>query len=235
LPEGENYLSLAIRQLRKTFRTAARLKEFLKFILAFLIYNDGVIMALDFAAIIGAVLYGMEQQQLIIFVIIVQVFNVVGAYVFGLMVDRQGGKRSLVASLLLMIGVVIWLFFNQTADGYFIIGSVAGFAMAGVQSVSRTMVAIYSPPGQSAEFFGLFSVAGRTSSFIGPTIFGLVAAEAALWYERGGQAVDLAEQSGLRLAILTIAAFFIIGLMVLSFVKMPGGREATVEGTESAA
>jgi UMF1 family MFS transporter len=74
---------MALKQLRQTLKTASQFKEFLKFMAAFLIFNDGVIMALNFAAIIGAVLYGMDQQQLIIFVIIVQVSNVAGAYAFG--------------------------------------------------------------------------------------------------------------------------------------------------------
>lgn len=219
LPAGESILSIAFKQLRDTIRAASNFKEFLKFILAFLIYNDGVIMALDFAAIIGAVLFGMDQQTLIIFVILVQVTNVVGAYVFGRLVDRIGGKRSLVLSLLLMIGVVIWLFFNQTQAGFFVIGTVAGFAMAGAQSVSRTMVGMISPPGQSAEFYGFFAVAGRTSSFIGPAVYGWVAAEAALWYQAQGQSVTLAEQSGQRLAILSIAVFLVVGLILLLFVN----------------
>jgi len=231
LPPGENYLSLAFKQLRNTIRAAGRFKEFVKFILAFLIYNDGVIMALDFAAIIGAVLFGMDQQGLIVFVIVVQITNVAGAYVFGLLVDRIGGKRSLALSLLTMIGAVIWLFFNQTQTGYFFIGAVAGFAMAGAQSVSRTMVAMFSPPSQSAEFYGFFAVAGRTSSFIGPAVYGWVAAEAALWYEAQGQGVTLAEQSGQRLAILSISAFLLVGLLLLRFVNEAEARRAVVRST----
>jgi UMF1 family MFS transporter len=226
LPAGENYLSIALKRLWKTIRTASRFKEFLKFMIAFLIYNDGLIMALDFAAIIGAVLFGMDQQMLIVFVIVVQLTNVAGAFVFGLLVDRVGGKRSLFLSLLLMIGVVIWLFFNQTLVGYFLIGAGAGFAMGGAQSVSRTMVAIFAPPGQSAEFYGFFAVAGRTSSFIGPAVYGMIAAEAALWFQAQGQESALAEQSGQRLAILAIAAFILVGLIVLLFVDEGKAREA---------
>jgi len=121
---------------------------------------------------------------------------------------------------------VIWLRFNQTQTGFFIIGAVAGFAMAGVQSVSRTMVAMFSPPGQSAEFYGFFAVAGRTSSFIGPAVYGWVAAEAALWYQAQGQAVALAEQSGQRLAILSIGVFLLVGLALLWFVNESKARES---------
>jgi UMF1 family MFS transporter len=232
LPEGENYLSVALMQLWTTIKTASQFKEFLKFMLAFLIYNDGIIMALDFAAIIGAVLFGMDQQMLIIFVIVVQVTNVVGAVVFGRLVDRIGGKRSLYLSLGLMVVVIVWLYLNQTQTGYFLIGALAGFAMAGAQSVSRTMVAIFAPKGQSAEFYGFFSVAGRTSSFIGPAVYGFIAAEAALWFQAQGQGASLAEQSGQRVAILSIAAFILAGMVVLAFVDENKARERALSAGE---
>jgi UMF1 family MFS transporter len=235
LPQGENYLSLAVKRLVKTIKTAGSFWEFVKFIIAFLIYNDGIIMALDFAAIIGAVLYGMDQQTLIIFMIVVQITNVIGAFLFGLLMDRIGGKRSLVVALVMMIGIVAALFLNQTLTGYFIIGAFAGVAMAGAQSVSRTMVALFAPAGQSAEFYGFFAVAGRTSSFIGPFLFGVLAAEAALWYQSQGQDVVLAEQSGQRIAILSIGAFIIAGLILLFFVNENKAKEAATTAAATAA
>jgi len=229
LPPGRSYWSIAIERLRATIRTASRFKEFLKFMLAFLIYNDAVIMALDFAAIIGAVLFGMDQQQLIIFVIVVQATNVAGAFVFGWLVDRIGGQRSLIWAIVLMIVVVIWLYLTKTVTGYFIVGAVAGVAMAGIQSVSRTMVALFSPAGQGAEFYGFFAVIGRTSSFIGPAVYGLVASGVALRLQAQGELATAAEQSGQRSAILVIAAFLVVGLILLALVKNPrtGGEPAT--------
>ncbi len=229
LPPGENYFSVAVKQLGHTVRTARRYKEFLKFMLAFLIYNDGVIMALNFAAIIGAVLFGLDQQGLIIFIVIVQVANVFGAYIFGVWMDQMGGKRALIVSILMMIAAIVWLYLNQTQNGFYMIGVLAGVGMAGLQSVSRSMVAIFTPPGQSAEFYGFFAVAGRTSSFVGPTIYGIVAYRAALWYQNQGQAVALAEQSGQRAAILSIAIFFVIGLILLSRVNEKRARTAARE------
>ncbi|MCA9946005.1 MAG: MFS transporter [Anaerolineales bacterium] len=224
LPPGENYFSIALKQLRQTIKTARQFKEFLKFMAAFLIFNDGVIMALNFAAIIGAVLYGMDQQQLIIFVIIVQVSNVGGAYAFGSWVDKLGGKRSLALSIATMIAAIIWLYLNTSATGFYLLGILAGFAMAGIQSVSRTMVSFFAPPGRSAEFYGFFAVAGRTSSFIGPTVYGIIAAEAALWYQAQGHSINSAEQLGQKLAILSIGVFLLVGLVILSFVNEKKAR-----------
>jgi UMF1 family MFS transporter len=226
LPAGESYLSLAAKRIWRTVKTVGDFKEFIKFVLAFLIYNDGVLMALDFAAIFGMVLFGLDQQQLIIFMIIVQVASVAGAYLFGVAADRLGAKRSLVASILLMIMATMMLYFNQSATGFFLIGSLAGFALTGVQSVSRAMVGVLSPPGRSAEFYGFFAVAGRTSSFIGPTVYGWIAAEAALWLQAQGQNPVLAEQAGQRMAILSIVAFLVVGLSMLLLVNEEQARRA---------
>ena len=198
---------------------------------AFIIYNDGIIMALDFAAIIGTVLYGMTQQQLIIFIILVQVASVAGAYLFGRMTGHQSSKQALITSLLLMIAAVIWLFFNPSLTGFFAIGGLAGFALTGVQSVSRAMVGQLSPAGQSAEFYGLFAVAGRSSSLIGPVIYGFIAAEVALWYTTQGATSLVAEQMGQRLAILSIAAFLLLGLAALLFVDEAKGFQAVNKGS----
>ena len=225
IPEGENYFSIAIKQLKQTLGTARNFKEFIRFMIAYLIYNDGIIMALNFAAIIGAVLFGLEQQGLIIFVIIVQISNVFGAYVFGWVVERYSGKQSLIASLMLMLVAIFGLYFNQTQFGFFMIGIIAGFAMAGAQSVSRTMVSFFAPSGQSAEFYGFFAVAGRTSSFIGPTIYGVVATIGANWFLERGETAVIAEQLGQRTAILSIAVFIIIGIIVLLTVNEQRARE----------
>jgi UMF1 family MFS transporter len=227
LPDGENYLTLAVKRLGHTFRAVRKYREFVKFMIAFLIYNDGILMVLDFAAILGAVLYGMKQQELIIFMIIAQVTSVAGAYLFGLLADDFGGKRSIVISILLLIAPVLWLYFSYSRLEFYIIGGLAGFALTGAQSVSRSVVGMFSPPDKSAEFYGFFAVTGRTSSFIGPTVFGVLAAEATAWYERAqGMTVLAAEQAGHRLALFSIAAFLLVGLVLLLLVDEKKGRAA---------
>jgi UMF1 family MFS transporter len=226
LPEGETYLSLAFSRLVHTIRAVRSFREFVKFMIAFLVYNDGILMVLDFGAILGAVLFGVGQTELIIFMIIVQVTSVVGAYLFGLLASDFGGKRSLVVSLLLMIVPVIWLYYTRSKLAFYFIGGLAGFALTGVQSVSRTLVGMFSPSGQSAEFYGFFAVAGRTSSFIGPTIFGLLAAWATERAEAQGMSATLAEQTGHRAALFSIVAFLLIGLVLLLLVNEQRARAA---------
>jgi len=220
---------MAFKRLGVTFKAVKNYKEFVKFIVAFLVYNDGIMMTMDFAAIIGAVLFGMDQTQLIIFMIIVQVTSVGGAYLFGILSSKWGSKKSLVVSIILMIVTVLLLLVVNSITVFYLLGALAGFALTGVQSVSRTLTGQFAPEGKSAEFFGFFEVGGRTSSFIGPAVYGLLAAEAAIFYSNKGFEALTAEQMGLRLAVVSIAIFLAAGLLVLLAVRPPKNVTASTE------
>jgi UMF1 family MFS transporter len=221
LPAGKTILSVAFDRLIETAKSLGDFKDFIRFIIAFLVYNDGILMALNFASIIGAVLFGMAQEQLIIFMIIVQATSVLGAYAAGILGKKIGFKQTLVYSILMMIGVILGMLFAQNIVQFYIIGALAGFALTGVQSVSRTLVGYFAPEGRSAEFYGFFAVTGRTSSFIGPTVYGFVAFEAARFFLNRGNSLLLAEQLGQRVAIGSIALFLIAGLIILLRVNDP--------------
>lgn len=226
LPRGETAIKVAFQRLGVTFRAVKNYKEFIKFIVAFLVFNDGIMMTLDFAAIIGAVLFGMQQQQLIIFMIIVQITSVAGAYAFGMLAHKWNSRKSLILSLVMMIGTVTWLLFVDRLFIFYIVGGVAGFALTGVQSVSRTLVGQFAPEGKSAEFYGFFEVGGRTSSFIGPAVYGFIAAEAAILYTGRGFEAVTAEQLGLRVAVISIIIFLVAGLVLLLAVRQPKAAAA---------
>jgi MFS transporter, UMF1 family len=228
LPPGETYLSLAFLRLKNTIMAVKHFREFIKFILSFLIYNDGILMALNFASIIGIVLFGMNQTQLIIFMIVVQATSALGAYCFGLLSEKAGFKKSLIFSLAMMIAVVIWMVFNQTLTGYFIIGSLAGFALTGVQSLSRTMTGLFAPERKSAEFFSFFAIAGKSSSFIGPLTFGGLAFRASQFLEKHGFDPTQADQMGYRTGLGLIVIFLVAGLLVLLSVNEKKARQAAV-------
>lgn len=233
--EGKSLFRITIDRLKKTIQSVRDFKEFLKFMAAVLIYNDGIIAALDFAAIIGAVVFGVTSTELIIFVIIVQITNVIGAYLYGLLGEKIGYKSSLINSLVLMIISVLGMMFVPSKTGFFIVGALAGFAMAGVQSISRTMVSVFAPAHKSAEFYGFFSLTGRTSSIIGPGIMGVAASGLSAWVltsltdanlvlASNETAQTVAEQIGHRFALVTIIFFLLIGLMPLLFVNEAEGR-----------
>jgi UMF1 family MFS transporter len=238
--EGKSYFRVALDRLAKTVRSVKHFREFLKFMVALLIYNDGIIAALDFAAILGAVLFGVTSTELIIFVIIVQVTNVLGAWLYGLWSEKWGFKKALIHSLVIMLLSVVGMLFAPNKMFFFIVGSVAGFAMAGVQSLSRSMVSVFAPSGRAAEFYGFFSLAGRTSSIIGPGVMGAAATGLSVWVmnfmvqnnlvQAGDPtALNVAEKIGHRFAIITLVFFLLVGLMPLLFVDEEKGRLAAIQ------
>jgi len=234
--DGKSLFTVALDRLKTTIRSVKNYTEFLKFMLAVLIYNDGIIAALDFAAIIGTVVFGVSSTELVIFVIIIQITNVAGAFFYGNLGEKIGYKTSLIHSLILMIITVVGMLFVPSKLGYFIVGSIAGFAMAGVQSLDRTLVSVFAPAHRSAEFYGFFSLTGRTSSIIGPGVMGLAASGLSAWVMNSLVKANLvvienelahtvAEQIGTRLALITVLFFLIIGLMPLLFVNEKEGRK----------
>ncbi|MBP7176296.1 MAG: MFS transporter [Thermoclostridium sp.] len=222
---GRRTIKLAFTKLAQTFRDVRNYKEFIKYMIAFLIYNDGIMMLMDFAAIIGATLFGMKQIQLIIFVILIQIAGAFGALLFGRIADRRSSKEAILLSLIILIAAVTGLFFVKELIWFNIIGFFAGFSLSGAQAVSRTMVSQLAPATKTAEFYGFLSVAGRTSTFVGPLVFGTISYRAHNWYVNHGFDAITAEQNGLLWAIGSIVAFLLIGMIFLLIVKRVSAKE----------
>ena len=131
-----------------------------------------------------------------------------------------------------MIASVVGMMFMPNKLGFFIVGAVAGYAMAGAQMLSRTMVSVFAPEGKSAEFYGFFSLAGRTSSIIGPGVMGISAwvmgtlVNAEIATSGDAAALLTSEQIGHRFALITVVFFLLVGLMPLLFVDEEEGRRA---------
>ena len=136
-----------------------------------------------------------------------------------------------------MLVSVIGMLFVPNKMGYFIVGSLAGFAMAGVQSLDRTLVSVFAPKNRNAEFYGFFSLAGRTSSIIGPGVMGLAATGISAWIlnflvknnlatATDPNAMVVAEKIGHRFALVTLVFFLLVGIMPLLFVNEEEGRKA---------
>ena len=143
-----------------------------------------------------------------------------------------------------MIIAVVGMIFMPNKLGFFIVGALAGYAMAGVQMLSRTMVSVFAPEGKSAEFYGFFSLAGRTSSIIGPGVMGLAATGLSAWVMStlvkgevtmagNESALIISEQIGHRLALITVIFFLLVGLMPLLFVNEEEGRKAAKAASEN--
>ncbi len=219
IPDGETLLSVSFKHLGETFKDIRHYKDFLRYMIAFLIYNDGIMMLMDFAAIIGATLFGLGQVQLILFVIIIQITGAVGALLFGRLSDTKSSKQAIIFSLIILTFSLVALFFVKSTVGFIIIGAIAGFALSGAQAVSRTMVSQLAPAGKTTEFYGFLSVAGRTSTFVGPLVFGTLSYRMHNFYINQGLADHAAEIAGQYWGIGSIIAFLVIGLLILLSVK----------------
>ena len=241
MPEGEKIVFYAFKSIGKTFRAVKSYKEFIKYVVAFLFYNDGIMILMDFAGIIGGTLFGLEMTQLIILVVIIQISGALGALLFGALADKRSGKRSVLISLLMLMIVVSALFVISSIEGFyvagyfvsstiafFIVGALAGLFLSGVQAVSRGIVVQMAPPEKLAEFTGFLSVSGRTSTFVGPLVFGTLAHWMEGWYVDKGFGTEQAEKYGLLWGVGVILAFLFVGGFILLFVKQAKAKE-TVE------
>ena len=219
IPEGETALVHALKNLSKTFRSVRTYREFVKYMFSYLIYNDGIMMLMDFAAIIGATLFGLDQIQLIILVIILHVTGAIGALLFGRLADRRSGKEAVLISLLILTITISALFFIPSIQWFFVVGGFAGFSLSAAQAVSRSIVVQLAPADKTAEFYGFLSVAGRTSTFIGPLVFSSLSFRMNNWYLNAGYSIFDAERNGMMWAIASIITFLLVGGLLLLLVK----------------
>jgi UMF1 family MFS transporter len=109
--------------------------------------------------------------------------------------------------------VISSLFLTNSKTLFYLIGALAGFALSGVQAVSRTMVSQLSPKTKTTEFYGFLSVAGRTSTAIGPLVFGSTFAIMVKWYTSHQVAADIASRNAMYWAVGTVVVFLITGLI----------------------
>lgn len=218
---GESTFSHAFKKLGETFRDVKRYKEFIKYAVAFLIYNDGIMMLMDNAAIIAAILFGFQTSELIILIIILQVAGAGGAFLGGWISNKYSSKQAILWSLIMLALVITSLFFITSKNIFYVIGALAGFSLSGVQAVSRTMVSQLAPQEKTAEFYGFLSVAGRTSTFVGPLVFGTLYATMIDWYGNPahGFTEAMVKSNAMYWAIGSVVAFLVIGMIFLLRVR----------------
>jgi UMF1 family MFS transporter len=213
LPAGENYVSIGFKQLRKTFGEVKHFPETLKFLLAYFLYNDGIQTVIAVASTFAAapLIQGglqLEQSTLIAVILMIQFVAFFGALFWGKLAGWIGAKQSVVVSLVIWSGVVIYAYGGlkgPTATAqFFILGVFIALVMGGSQAISRSLFAQMVPNGKEAEFFSFYEISERGTSWVGPLVFGL------------------ANQlfGNLRYAILSLIFFFIMGLILLPFVNV---------------
>lgn len=205
LPPDERLWTIGFKQLRHTLRNLPKYPHTLLFLCAYLLYNDGIQTVIALAAQFGAEELDMETSSLVQLILMVQFIAFFGALGFGYLARWLGAKRSVILSLVIWVGVTVYTYaFLQTVTQFFILGGVIAIVLGGSQALSRSLFSLMIPAGQEAEYFSLYEVSERGTSWMGPLIFGLT----------------LQFSGSYRLAILSIAIFFAVGLIVLTRVNV---------------
>lgn len=211
LPAGETYLTIGFKQLWQTFREARHYPHTLRYLLAYLIYNDGIQTVIAVAAVFAAAPLAqggleVETGMLTMVILMIQFVAFGGALLWGQLARRVGAKNAIIISLVIWSGVVIYAYGGLATDDsrvaqFWVLGACIALVMGGSQAISRSLFAQMIPAGREAEFFAFYEISERGTSWIGPLVFGLV-----------NQLFN-----NLRLGILALIFFFVVGLLLLIF------------------
>lgn len=186
----------ALRNMLKDLRTGRQLPLFL---LAHMLYTDGLTTLFAFGGIYASGAFGMSLAEVIVFGVVLNVAAGLGAFLFGWVDDRIGSRRTTVLALGGLILASVVAVSVQTSPWLWVAGCFLGFFVGPVQAASRSLMVRLSPPDQQAAYFGLFALSGKATAFVGPFVVAIVTDAA------GSQ----------RLGLATIIAFLVAGLVLL--------------------
>jgi UMF1 family MFS transporter len=216
------YVSIGFERTINTVTKLGKFPHLLLFIIAFILYNSGTGTVIAVSGVYAEDTLNLELQTIALAFLIVQFIAFFGALMFGVLAGRIGPKNAVMVSLVVWIGIAggAYLIPEGSSTGFLAMAAVVGFVLGGVQALSRSLYGTMIPEQASAEFYGFYSVFSKLSG-IGPLVFG---------------AVSAATGSG-RTAILSVAGFFLIGLVLLAMVDVDEARASRerwqFEGSEA--
>ncbi|MEV0322276.1 MFS transporter [Streptomyces sp. NPDC050658] len=194
------------RQLSATVRDMRRHPHTLAFLLAYLVYNDGVQTVISQASVYGSEELGLGQSTLIVAVLLVQLLAVAGALGMGRLARTYGAKRTILGSLVAWTVTIGAGFFLPSGAPvwFFVLAAGIGLVLGGTQALSRSLFSHLVPAGKEAEYFSAYEISDRGMAWLGPLLFGLT-------YQLTGSYRD---------AIISLVAFFVIGFALLARVPV---------------
>lgn len=203
LPPGETYLSHSFKQLATTLRELLnKYPMTLRYLIAYLIYNDGIQTVITVATIFASSELGLPTSTLVQVVLMIQFIAAMGAMFFNFLAGRLGTKNAIMFSLVVWSGLVIYAYgFLYTAVQFWILGAILALVLGGSQALSRSLFSQMIPKNRESEYFSLYEISERGTSWLGPAVFALA----------------LQITGAQRVAILLLIAFFLGGLILLYF------------------
>jgi len=203
LPPGKSYLSAGFSELGATFKELRRLPLTARYLLGYLIYNDGIqTVIVASATFLEQELFPGEGNPVFLLEIflMVQFVAVAGALLFERLAYLIKTKNAIIVSLIIWCGIVIYANrFLHTVTEAWVLAAFIAIVLGGSQALSRSLFSKMIPAGKEASFFGLYEVSERGTSWMGPLLFSLV----------------VSRTGSYRLALLSLIFFFVVGLIVL--------------------
>ncbi|HSK72450.1 MAG TPA: MFS transporter, partial [Pyrinomonadaceae bacterium] len=208
LPKGKNVISVGFSELGNTFKQLNRLRLTARFLIAYFCFNNGIQTVITSASVFLAqelfVSRGEEASQsfLLGIFLVAQISALCGALIFERLARIIGAKHTLLLSLIIWTGIVIYAYaFLETAFQAWFMAIFIGLVLGSSQALSRSLYSQMIPEGREASFFGLYEISERGTSLVGSAVFGVV----------------VGITGSYRQAILSMIFFFIAGVLILFF------------------
>jgi UMF1 family MFS transporter len=210
-PQPERTTRSAWAQVQHTLSHLDRLPDLKRFLVCTVLYQAGIQAVITLAAIYANQAFHFTTQQTILLVLVVNITAALGAFIFGHVQDRIGHVRAIAFTLIGWIVMVLLAWAAPDERMFWVAANLAGLCMGASQSAGRAMVGLLAPPAQQAEFFGLWGLAVKLASIIGPLTYGV-----ASWMTHNDH----------RQALLITGSYFVAGLWALRGVQAARGHRA---------
>ncbi|MEL6925736.1 MAG: MFS transporter, partial [Bacteroidota bacterium] len=204
IPLTGDILSKGYKEIRKVWQQLKSLVQTKRFLFAFFCYSAGAQTAIFLASIFAIKELGFETTELIGVVLILQLVGIGGAYLFAKLSSIYGNQKVLILILIIWTGIVVTGYFLEGKTAFYVLAGFVGLVMGGVQSLSRSTYSKLIPEDtkDTASFFSFYDVLEKTAIALGTMTFSL-----------------LDQQSGMRLSLLGLSVFFVLGIIILSRVN----------------
>jgi UMF1 family MFS transporter len=213
LPPGQSMIGAAVKQLSQTLGHVRQYPQTTTFLIAYLLYNDAIQAVLVEASQFGNDELKIPVSQLTLAILMVQFVGFFGAMGFNWLASAISAKRAVLVSLVIWTATLIYIYAAvKTTLEFFFMAGVVGLVMGGSQALSRSLYAQLVPKGREAEYFSLYEISDKGTSWLCPLLFGL-----ALQFTKS-----------YRIAILSLIVFFILGMLVLLRVDVEQGERAVL-------
>ncbi|WP_227869259.1 MFS transporter [Nitrosospira lacus] len=212
---GRSVVREAFSRLGETFSHMQDYRDLGRFLACLVFYQAGIQAVITLAAIYAQQVMGFSTSDTMLLVLVVNITAAAGAFAFGNLQDRMGHIPTIALTLVGWIIMVLVAWMADSSAMFWLAANIAGICLGASQSAGRALVGYFSPRPRRAEFFGLWGLAVKLSSILGPVTYGLVS-----WISRGDH----------RLAMLITGIYFVIGLMILMGVDVQRGRRAALQG-----